>query len=244
MAKKYINDTFWSDNYIERISPDHKLIFLFLLTNPLCNLAGVYEITAKRIGFGTGYDPDVVEVVLQKFEKDHKIKRIDDWIILVNHRKNQSFNPSMITGLEKIVAALPENIRNIYNDIFKDKKIIIEDEEDTPAKPKREKKIVVEVQLELPAWVNKDVWNEWVEFRRVEKKKPLSEKAIKMQLKELEEYKQEHVKIIQHSIKNDYQGLFPDKFKKDADMKGKVVLQTADSSDIVKAMQKKAEANK
>lgn len=248
MAKKYINDTFWTDNYIERLSPDHKLVFVFLITNPNCNLSGVYEITAKRIGFGTGYDPDIIEIILQKFVNDGKIKRIDDWIILVNHRKNQSFNPSMITGLKKIIDALPANIKSVYTEMFGDgvNDVIIEENEENP-QPKKSKKIIKKDEnenFELPDWINKEVWNDWVDFRRVEKKKPMSLRAIKMQIKDLEEYKNEHVKIIQHSIKNDYQGLFPEKFKKDADVKSKSALHTVESSEIVESMKRKAEANK
>lgn len=106
-----IRDSFWTDTYIEKLTPDEKLLFIYLLTNPLCNVAGVYEIRAKRIGFETGYDVEVVENILKRFERDNKILRLKDWVIIVNHIKNQSVNPSIIQGCERIFNELPMEIR-------------------------------------------------------------------------------------------------------------------------------------
>ncbi len=105
-----IKDSFWTDPYIEKLSPDEKLVFLYLLTNPLCNVAGVYEARSKRIGFETGYDVEVIENILSRFERDKKILRYNDWIVLVNHIKNQSLNPSIIQGCQRIFDTLPLDI--------------------------------------------------------------------------------------------------------------------------------------
>jgi len=110
--QRMIRDSFWTDTYIEKLTPDEKLLFIYLLTNPLCNVAGVYEIRAKRIGFETGYDVEVVETILKRFERDKKILRFEDWIVIVNHIKNQSLNPSIIQGCERIFNELPQDITN------------------------------------------------------------------------------------------------------------------------------------
>jgi hypothetical protein len=39
MAKqRYVRTSFWTDKYIEELSPNEKLIFLYLLTNECTNL--------------------------------------------------------------------------------------------------------------------------------------------------------------------------------------------------------------
>jgi hypothetical protein len=106
-----IRDSFWTDAYIEKLTPDEKLIFLYLLTNPLCNVAGIYEVRSKRIGFETGYDIEVVENILSRFERDKKILRHNDYIVLVNSLKNQSMNPSIIQGCNRIIMALPSDMQ-------------------------------------------------------------------------------------------------------------------------------------
>lgn len=111
--QRMIRDSFWTDSYIERLSPDEKLIFLYLLTNPLCNVAGIYEIRTKRIGFETGYDVEVIENILKRLERDKKILRHEDWIVMVNHIKNQSINPSVIQGCQRIFDELPQAVHRV-----------------------------------------------------------------------------------------------------------------------------------
>ena len=105
--QRMIRDSFWTDTYVEKLTPDEKLLFLYLLTNPLSNVAGIYEIRTKRIGFETGYDIEVVENILNRFARDKKVLRSGEWIILVNHMKNQSMNPSIIQGCQRIFDELP-----------------------------------------------------------------------------------------------------------------------------------------
>lgn len=113
MAQRYIKDSFWTDSYIESLSPDHKLIFIYLLTNPQCNIAGVYEITHKRIAYETGFDIDVIKNILKRFEEDGKILQWKSYIALLNHSKHQSQNPSVEKGIERIYEDLPQELVNL-----------------------------------------------------------------------------------------------------------------------------------
>lgn len=67
--------------------------------------------------------------------------------------------------------------------------------------------------IQLPEWLPRSVWAEWVADRR-ERRKPISSRAAGQQLKRLAEYRdQGHdvARVIEHSIANGYQGLFPPK---------------------------------
>jgi len=66
--------------------------------------------------------------------------------------------------------------------------------------------------LNLPAWINKKVFSDWMEYRK-ELKKPLTLSTIKRQIKFLEKHKKDHVEIIENSIRNGWRGLF--EIKKD-----------------------------
>lgn len=114
MAKyRYIKDSFWTDPYIEKLSPDYKLVFLYLLTNPQCNVGGVYEIRIKRIAYETGYDVEVIENILKRFEDDGKIITWNDWLYIVNFTKNQADNPAIQKGILRIYSELPEELQII-----------------------------------------------------------------------------------------------------------------------------------
>lgn len=107
MSQRIINDSFWTDPYIEDLDPSEKLLYLYLLTNPLCNIAGAYEIKMKRIAYETGFDKEMVDKVLNRFAKDGKIVRWNEWIFIVNFIKNQSNNPSVLKWAQRIVDCLP-----------------------------------------------------------------------------------------------------------------------------------------
>ena len=61
-----VNTKFWDDPFIEDLPPTEKLLFLYLLTNPLANLLGIYEITVKRISYDTGLSREAVLSGLKK----------------------------------------------------------------------------------------------------------------------------------------------------------------------------------
>lgn len=111
-TQRMIKDSFWTDSYIANLDPSEKLLFIYLLTNPLCNIAGIYEIQAKRIAFDTGFDRDMVEKLLQRFQDDGKLLRIDEWLVIVNHAKHQSYkNPNVSKGIKRIIEELPEKVK-------------------------------------------------------------------------------------------------------------------------------------
>ncbi|MBT7338301.1 MAG: hypothetical protein HN802_01205 [Candidatus Jacksonbacteria bacterium] len=109
--QRVVNDSFWTDPYVEDLDPSEKLLFIYLLTNPLCNVAGIYEIKIKRIAYETGFDKEMVEKILGRFEKDDKLMKKDDWLIVVNFAKNQANNPNILKGMQRIIGELPDKIK-------------------------------------------------------------------------------------------------------------------------------------
>lgn len=136
MAKlRSVNTHFWEDGYISTLTPDQKLLFLYFLTCPLCNIAGVYECTVRRMVFDTGLTDGAVNKALLKFHNDGKIRRALDYIILVNHHKNQKLNPSMEMAVKAIIKALPEYVRTVYTEALKGLPVITEQPADSVMQP-------------------------------------------------------------------------------------------------------------
>ena len=108
MAKqRYINTHFWDDTYVVDLDATAKLLFLYLLTNPLTNIAGAYEISIRRISFDMGIDSKAILEILARFEQANKIIYRDGWILILNFIKNQSLNPKMVKGIEDAVSSCP-----------------------------------------------------------------------------------------------------------------------------------------
>lgn len=67
--------------------------------------------------------------------------------------------------------------------------------------------------LECPIGINREAWINWVRFRR-QKRKPISERAAREQWRALSGLSPpQQAACITGSISNDYQGLFPEKYR-------------------------------
>lgn len=119
--KRYIDTSFWDDEYIRSLNPIERYIFLYFLTNPLTNIAGCYKITKDRILFdiniskedSLSIDYDKLSKIMDRFQKDKKVYFIDGWILIKNFIKNQSLNSKTKIGIRLILEELSSKIKNI-----------------------------------------------------------------------------------------------------------------------------------
>lgn len=71
---RHVHIEFWKDpKVLEELTPEDKLMFLYLMTNPNTTQIGVYKITKKQIAFELGYSIESVNAILERFENKHKI---------------------------------------------------------------------------------------------------------------------------------------------------------------------------
>jgi len=116
MAKtRMINTRLYSDNYVADLDALEKFLFVYLLTNQLTNISGIYEIPLKTIAFETGIDKDSVAKILLRFEEANKIKYFNGWIAVRNFLKNQSLNPKVCTGVIIEIKKAPKWTRSFIN---------------------------------------------------------------------------------------------------------------------------------
>ena len=73
-VKRLVDTYFWEDEKVmDEFSPEDKLFFLYLLTNPHSTQLGIYKILPKQIAFEIGYSIDAVKVLLDRFENKYGI---------------------------------------------------------------------------------------------------------------------------------------------------------------------------
>lgn len=77
MAKyRYVYTSFWEDPKVtEKFTPEDKLFFIYLLTNPHTTQIGIYKITKKLIAFEMGYSIESVDSLMVRFVDHHKLIR-------------------------------------------------------------------------------------------------------------------------------------------------------------------------
>jgi phage replication O-like protein O len=82
--------------------------------------------------------------------------------------------------------------------------------------PKGKTKSFDPMAVEIPEWLNKDAWQEWVQYRKESRKSINSQLTVTKAFNALNDYRSEGhdpVDVINHCIANSYQGLYPPKGK-------------------------------
>lgn len=72
--KRVVSTEFWTDTkVIDMFSPEDKLFFLYLMTNPHTTQLGVYQISKKMMAFEIGYSLEAISVLIDRFENKYQL---------------------------------------------------------------------------------------------------------------------------------------------------------------------------
>jgi len=118
-----VNTKFWDDTFIVDLDPKEKLLFLYLITNSLTNLLGIYEISIRKISFDTGLTPEMVQKGLERFERKSVEREFDE---LPNRLKDNILGNGS-EGLPNDYRMIRKGLETI-SDLNRIKSNIIEDE--------------------------------------------------------------------------------------------------------------------
>lgn len=117
MAKKhrYIQTDIWNESWFAELTPEAKLVYLHLLTNPSTNNAGVYIKRQKAIAFECGLDD--VGIYLKELQDREEIVLYKDYVVVLRHPEFQKWTTSdsiaqaIISELESTPKELIEILR-------------------------------------------------------------------------------------------------------------------------------------
>lgn len=72
-VKRIIRTDFWIDSYVmDHYSVEDKYFYIYLLSNPQTSQVGIYSLPRKIISFETGYTPEVITVLLDRFQNKYQ----------------------------------------------------------------------------------------------------------------------------------------------------------------------------
>lgn len=96
--------SFWTDNKVEDdFTPEDKYFYMYLLTNPQTNLCGCYEVSYRQMTGHLGYTREVIDKLLERFEKVHNVIRFNPdtkEILLLNwYKYNWSKSKDVLKGV-------------------------------------------------------------------------------------------------------------------------------------------------
>lgn len=108
--QRVLKDEIWDDEWFYDLDPVEKLVWIFLLSNNRCNIAGVYKLNQKWGARMTGIDPDMFTKIIDRFVKEDKVFLHDEWLVIVNFTKHQAQNPSVKQGISRILQTVPQEV--------------------------------------------------------------------------------------------------------------------------------------
>jgi len=202
-AYRKVSVTFWSDPFIESLTPEGKYFYLFLMTNVNTTQCGIYEITVRQMVVQTGYNEETIIKLISQFEKAGKIKysKTTKEMALKNWPKyNASESPKVQTLVDKELSKVKNRVLIQY--LYSMDTHPQETETETETKEELQTEVLPHGDLFANAWC------EWKKFRK-QKKQALTPLTIKKQLEKLlEKNENEAVAMIQQSILNGWTGIF------------------------------------
>jgi len=108
-----IHTSFWSDPFIQDLDNDHRLFYLYLLTNERTKQCGIYEISKKQMAYELGYSIDKVSKLLAYFIKVGKIlySETTKEVALKNWMKyNGSTSPKVVSCIKSELYSVKDRV--------------------------------------------------------------------------------------------------------------------------------------
>lgn len=142
-----LSPALWSDPFIEDLSAQEKLLYIYLFTNEHVNNVGVMQVSLRKISFETAVPQEVVGAFLEKTGALGKTVRDGDALLCLNFVRYQTTkSPQVTKNLRKVFAMvtsskLRQALMERYPDIFKGRDSEEEPspkDSDTPPIPYRE----------------------------------------------------------------------------------------------------------
>lgn len=224
-----LSTAFWSDPFIEDLTPSQKLLFIYLITNDKTNMLGIYESSIKKMSFETGIKKDELSKALDKFEKEGKVKYVKNYVVLINYMKHQKFNLNMKKSAIDVYNNLPNDLKINELSVSKNKpeegfetllkgygmvskvevKVETKNEDEFKDEPKPKKEGIIypfDSENFLKNW---DLWKTYKkDEHKFNYKTLVSEQAALKKLVELGETEENCIKIITESISNGWKGFY------------------------------------
>jgi len=117
MKTRIIHTKLWDDDFFINLTIQQKIIFIYLMTNSLIGLTGMYEISDRRIRFDLGIDQDEIDKAKKIFENAGKIAFKDGWVYVTNAQKYGGYiSPKLTEPIKNEISLIPSKILEFFKE--------------------------------------------------------------------------------------------------------------------------------
>ena len=99
------------DEWFQSLTPDERLLFIYLFTNPSASVAGIYKLPLRTISFESGLALDRCKAIIARFTKDNKAYYEDGVVWVRRMREHQlpgNISNQVAIRLARDVEAIPD----------------------------------------------------------------------------------------------------------------------------------------
>jgi hypothetical protein len=161
-----IHTSFWSDPFIQDLDNDHRLFYLYLLTNERTKQCGIYEISKKQMSFELGYSIDKVSKLLAYFIKVGKVlySETTKEIALKNWMKyNGSTSPKVASCIKSELCLVKDRVLIEYvNGMYTASQEEEEQEEEQEQEKRFQKPTIQDVKTYMKEQGMNDISERWM----------------------------------------------------------------------------------
>jgi len=112
---RQIHVSIWKDEWFIDLNSDEKLLFIYLFSNELASLSGIYKLPIKVMHWETGLDEDFIKNSLIKFEQGNKVIYREGIVWIVNMRKYHKGSSLVEKRIQKDLDEIPDcELKHIY----------------------------------------------------------------------------------------------------------------------------------
>ncbi|WP_139903765.1 hypothetical protein [Clostridium thermarum] len=112
--QKQIQEKFWQNEFVLGLQPEERYFYMYLITNTMTNLCGIYKFSIKLAELETGLAPEVIETHLKTFESYGKliISKTTKEIMIVNWFKHN------FKANKKTIGAINKELKDVKDKEF------------------------------------------------------------------------------------------------------------------------------
>jgi len=107
----------WRDNWFIDLTPEEKLLYIYLFSNSSTSASGIYEMPLKVIAFETGIPQENVLSIISEFQNAGKVYYEDGviWIPKMRSYQESSQSPKLQKRIQQDIDRIPSGkIKSMY----------------------------------------------------------------------------------------------------------------------------------
>lgn len=111
MAIQDVRSDLWQDERVEQLTPYATCLFLWMITNHACNVAGIYRVSPRTMQ-ESNCPPDKLDNALKELTDCQLVEYEDRFLWIKNRIKHlRSGSPNVAKAVTRIIEQLPDNLK-------------------------------------------------------------------------------------------------------------------------------------